>query len=477
MRLNSLYECGCAKCKAERQINLAAGDKNPLFKNVLNAAKNAFKHLFSSGGYKPEDLNQPAYKKLIDETYKVFQKTITDNDMPDIMRRALEEDVFLFGGLRTHAQLTEAWSLIKDNRRKTFDELSKELDDLNDTYNKNYLQAEYNFATGSAQMAAKWANLDDSERYLLQYRTAMDDRVRDSHATLAGTTLPKNDPFWKEYYPPNGWNCRCTVVEVLKDDYPESDSDEAIAKGEASTQQIGKDGKNRLEIFRFNPGMEMKVMPPSHPYNKVKGANEVKEIAEETVKADSQSFKDLSLEELQETYKNQTIDQLNESIIMGEEKGYVATGNSFRLNEKLRYGYSFEGDDKATLDALDSLIKNNVLKENIRLHRYVDDDFIGDKFGVMTWGKSASEIIERMKSANITHFEDAGFSSASAIEKNNAFRHRKVEIKINAKKGTNAFVTNNISESEVILGRNQRFKIIDYFEIENDRIRILVETD
>ncbi|MCH4828231.1 phage minor head protein [Flavobacterium columnare] len=68
---------------------------------------------------------------------------------------------------------------------------------LNEAYNKNYLEAEYLFATQSAQSAASWAGYsDDTERYYLEYRTAGDDRVRDSHAAY-GIVLPKDDPFWQ----------------------------------------------------------------------------------------------------------------------------------------------------------------------------------------------------------------------------------------------------------------------------------------
>lgn len=119
----------------------------------------------------------------------------------------------------------------------------------------------------SAQQAANWAKIEENgDRYNLQYRTAEDDRVRDEHQALAGTTLPPSDPFWNSYYPPNGWNCRCVAVEVLKDKYPESDSDKAIEKGDKATTKLGKDGKNRMEIFRFNPGQEEKLFPPEHPY-------------------------------------------------------------------------------------------------------------------------------------------------------------------------------------------------------------------
>lgn len=246
------------------------------FKDVLKAAERALKYLTSQGGYKAEDISRPEYQKLIDETYKVFDSAIRDNDIPEEMMRALQSDAFLFGSLKTHAQLLEADSLLtKDGRVKSYRELDDEFRKLNVEYNQNYLEAEYQFAVNSSQMAAKWAELDEDGRYNLQYRTASDDRVRPEHAELEGITLPKDDAFWLEYYPPNGWNCRCTVVEVRKSKFPESDPEEALQKGEAATTQIGKDGKNRAEIFRFNPGKEEKLFPPAHPYNKLKGVKTI----------------------------------------------------------------------------------------------------------------------------------------------------------------------------------------------------------
>lgn len=69
-----------------------------------------------------------------------------------------------------------------------------------------------------------------------------------------------SDPFWAEYYPPNGWNCRCTVVQVRKSKYPETPHDEAMALGEEAT---GKDTKG---IFHFNPGIQQKAVPDYNPY-------------------------------------------------------------------------------------------------------------------------------------------------------------------------------------------------------------------
>jgi SPP1 gp7 family putative phage head morphogenesis protein len=48
------------------------------------------------------------------------------------------------------------------------------------------------------------------------YSTVRDNRVRDEHADVEGVTLPKEDPFWLTWYPPNGWSCRCAVIPVFE---------------------------------------------------------------------------------------------------------------------------------------------------------------------------------------------------------------------------------------------------------------------
>ena len=102
----------------------------------------------------------------------------------------------------------------------------------------------------------------DGDRYDLQYRTAQDLHVREAHRLLHGTTLPQSDPFWDKYYPPNGWGCRCTVVQVRKGKYPLSDPDLAMKRGDNCTASV------KQQMFRFNPGKQMKLFPPKHPYYK-----------------------------------------------------------------------------------------------------------------------------------------------------------------------------------------------------------------
>ena len=139
--------------------------------------------------------------------------------MSHTMRQQLSRSNYVFSGLKTFHELNEAFpSLLDENgNRKTFERFLKDVQKIHETYNRNYLRAEYNFVHASAAMAARWEEFArDGDDYLLQYRTAGDGKVRPEHAALNGVTLPPSDTFWDEYYPPNGWNCRCTAVQVRK---------------------------------------------------------------------------------------------------------------------------------------------------------------------------------------------------------------------------------------------------------------------
>lgn len=138
--------------------------------------------------------------------------------MSDAMRQRLQRSNYIFSGIKTFHELNEAFpSLVDENGdRKSFERFLNDVRKIDKTYNEHYLRAEYNFIHSSAQMASKWEQYaEDGDRYNLQYRTAGDSKVRPEHAALNGVTLPMSDPFWAEYYPPNGWNCFTGVTPVL----------------------------------------------------------------------------------------------------------------------------------------------------------------------------------------------------------------------------------------------------------------------
>ena len=202
-------------------------------------------------------------QQFINSHTDILNQSFQQVHMTETMRQRLSRSNYIFSGLKTFHELNEAFpSLLDENgNRKPFERFLNDVQNINNTYNKNYLRAEYNFAHSSAQMAAKWQLfIQDGDRYYLQYRTQHDDRVRPEHAALDGVTLPPSDSFWKSYYPPNGWNCRCNVVQVRKSKYTITPHDEAISRGEEALQRDTKG------IFKFNPGMEQKTFPDYNPY-------------------------------------------------------------------------------------------------------------------------------------------------------------------------------------------------------------------
>lgn len=74
----------------------------------------------------------------------------------------------------------------------------------------------FNTNLRTAYAAGKWAQIQrvKESRPYLRYVAVLDDRTRDEHRQWHGTVLPADDPWWETHYPPNGWNCRCTVQQL-----------------------------------------------------------------------------------------------------------------------------------------------------------------------------------------------------------------------------------------------------------------------
>lgn len=228
-------------------------------------------------------LSEKPVRHLIEETAsylsKGIERGIMEEQPSESMVSSLRESAGVFSGFKTFHEMKEAAGLLlnENGGLKPFEQFSNDVQKINDAYNKHYLKTEYNFAVQSAQMAAKWEEQqDDGEgRYLLQYRTAGDKKVRPAHRKMEGITLPASDPFWDKYYPPNSWNCRCQAVKVRASKYPATDSSEAMKAGDKATE-----GKY-AEMFRFNPGKQRAAYPAYNSYtiSKCKTCKKRQELA------------------------------------------------------------------------------------------------------------------------------------------------------------------------------------------------------
>lgn len=179
------------------------------------------------------------------------------------MFAALENNVRLFSGFKSAAQIKAATNLLfdKDGVLRSFSKFKKDVLAINEKYNKTYLLAEYNTTIASGQAAAKWVDIQaDAETFpFLQYITVGDDRVRPEHSMLDGVIKEINDPFWRKYYPPNDWQCRCTIKRVRKGVATETDQ---LNLPSLKAQFNGNSGINK-QVFN-----EQK-----HPYFKLEKGN------------------------------------------------------------------------------------------------------------------------------------------------------------------------------------------------------------
>ena len=76
--------------------------------------------------------------------------------------------------------------------------------------------------TATAYSAGRWnAAQDPDVQEILwgyEYCTVGDDRVRPAHAAVDGMRAPADHPIWHTWWPPAGFSCRCTTIEVFSDD-------------------------------------------------------------------------------------------------------------------------------------------------------------------------------------------------------------------------------------------------------------------
>ena len=223
--------------------------------------------LYKRRDFSYKDMESEEVSKFVQEITDYFNHAVDTSirqvPMKEVSVRRLKESNYVFSGIKVFHELNEAFPSMLDenNELRPFEDFLNDVQKINNTYNGSYLRTEYNFARQSSLSAARWKQFEkDGDRYNLQYRTAEDERVRASHRKLDGITLPITSKFWDYYFPPNGWNCRCTVVQVRKGKYPESDERKALDDGSQATA-----GKHQ-EMFKFNPGKAMTTFPAYNAY-------------------------------------------------------------------------------------------------------------------------------------------------------------------------------------------------------------------
>lgn len=178
-----------------------------------------------------------------------------DNDYE--LGQQIKRSALTFTAFKNHhniVALVEALTDEKGNLR-TWSQFKKVAKTIADDYNINWLAAEYRTSVKSVRMAKIWKRIEanaEKQPWLI-YKTQNDDKVRNSHQLLHDVCKKVDDPFWDEFYPPNGWRCRCYTRQRRK------------FKGVAEPEAY-PDEKQMPLAFRVNTGKSGELYSENHPY-------------------------------------------------------------------------------------------------------------------------------------------------------------------------------------------------------------------
>lgn len=225
---------------------MVAVDLNPWNKVIERVAKD-----LHSGKLKPSDLDD----ELVKNTYDYLNKGVaegygakyynTDAQNTQTVQR-IQQNLYQFSGAKTYQQLKEYNSFLVDDKgvERSFNAFKQLVLDQHPKYNKNYLEAEFQTARSSGQMAAKWQGfLRNQDRYPnLKYKTVGDSHVRDEHARLNNFIAAIDDPIWDRIYPPNDWRCRCSISQTNSGTTPEGERPDLSFMKPEFEINVGKTG-------------------------------------------------------------------------------------------------------------------------------------------------------------------------------------------------------------------------------------------
>lgn len=201
------------------------------------------------------------------------------------MMHKLLKHAAVFATFKNHQKAKEVKDALIDPKTKNIrsrNSFLKEVEKIEGKYNKAWLATEYNTALRTARQALKWDNIHEKKHLypFLRYVESTAKDKRPEHLALVGIVEPIESPFWDTYYPPNGWNCQCSVeaLSAIPHDY-----DKKIPKNPPNVpEQFKADLTRRYKIF--NEDM--------HPYYEVE-----EEVAEKLTKEGEKEARRLEVKE------------------------------------------------------------------------------------------------------------------------------------------------------------------------------------
>ena len=179
---------------------------------------------------------------------------------PDLnLARELRNNVHVFSAFKSHHSAVDIGRLIFDDKggKRAFANFEKDALKYFDVAHNRHLKTEFRTSVANARAAKQWQSVvQNSDIYpFLEYQSAGDERVRDDHKEYDGIKARFDNKIWSKIYPPNGFNCRCDVVQ---------------ASGfNRSFKETPKSDLNKIpdppKLFQMNAGVDKVIFKPDHP--------------------------------------------------------------------------------------------------------------------------------------------------------------------------------------------------------------------
>ncbi|MEG0927248.1 phage portal protein family protein [Chryseobacterium sp.] len=197
-------------------------------------------------------------------------KTFNPYTGPDLLvLQMMEYNVFEFSASKTEARYASMMELMSDGEKgiRDYNEFEKLCLEKTEDLNTSYLQTEYNLSIAVGQNSAAYVRFmaeKDTVTSLVQYQTVGDENVREAHQVLDGKIFSLNDKEAMKLWPPNGFGCRCEMLQYIG-------SGKAISGRTATELMYSRDANYKNSQFEINRGDLKQVFTQKQFYSDNKG--------------------------------------------------------------------------------------------------------------------------------------------------------------------------------------------------------------